>query len=294
MQHIDRNKMEQRDWIDAFLMQFYAVSQNQLAIPGDGEETFSLQMPGDVDFLLQQLQFTINNTLGISSHLGLKVADTTGREYTDNFVHANYFSNSGSGHAERPINMNIPLRRNANLQITVKNFSSSSTSNLSISAIGRKNYSKHGFYLPNGKLWKQEFSLQYFAMGLNKQTIDALGGANDIKEFEFKMPGDEEFILEHIQVTADNETGDTYHLGCKLEDTTGRFYTEEFLNLNYFNGFGSGHAERPVNMNTPFRKNATFKITLKNFDSVALNNFSVSVIGRKNYSDFSFFQEDYE
>lgn len=133
--------------------------------------------------------------------------------------------------------------------------------------------------------WANQFTYQFYT--LSQDSITLAVGAQ--ATFNFNLDSNVEFLIEQVQLQADNQAGNTIHVGMQLSDSNGRFYTQGFLGTNYFSNSGSGNAERPINMNIPFRGNTVLRITLKNFAAVSATNLILSIIGRRNYSYWSFF-----
>ena len=135
--------------------------------------------------------------------------------------------------------------------------------------------------------WGTDFRYPWFSIGSEIVTIAA--GSEEV--LNFNTPGDTEFALSELQVQADNENGDSIHVGFKLEDSTGRQYTQGFVPLNYFANSGAAHAERPINLGLIFRHNAQIRLTLRNFAANAATNLLVGLFGRKNFGPYSWYDQ---
>lgn len=133
-------------WGPRFQLVWFALGQINQSIAANSELTLNFNTPGDTEFLLEEIQCQADNQAGDSTHLVFKLEDTTNRQYTNGFVGMNYFSNSGAGTAERPINMNLIFRNNAQIRLIVRNLATVNASNLVFSLYGRKNYSGVSFY----------------------------------------------------------------------------------------------------------------------------------------------------
>lgn len=117
----------------------------------------------------------------------------------------------------------------------------------------------------------------FYGIGKEKLTLNA----SQTQEYEFKSPADVPFKIQELQVTSNNVNGIAVNFGCKIRDNTGRYYTEGYINTNYFSNSGSGHAERHIDMNIIVPPNTVFLIELKNYDDVNVVGFSLDIIGKR-------------